>query len=107
MQILMTDYPNEEDLERIRSWEINSNADLKQVFEFAFDEDVWNHTYGRISGPEVVECLELEDRYRVSTGGWSGNEDVIGALQENVVWWLFAWHQHTRGGHYVFRFKHD
>lgn len=42
------------------------------------------------------------DAYRVSTGGWSGNEQLIDALQRNRVFWAFCWESSTRGGHYVF-----
>jgi len=40
--------------------------------------------------------------YRISTGGWSGNEDVIGALMRNSVFWLMYWKQSRVGGHYIF-----
>lgn len=37
-----------------------------------------------------------------STGGWSGNESIIGAMQKNRMVWNFLWEQSRRGGHYVF-----
>ena len=43
-----------------------------------------------------------EGTYRISTGGWSGNEDVIGALMRNSVFWLMYWKQSRVGGHYIF-----
>lgn len=42
------------------------------------------------------------DIWRVSTGGWSGNEDVIGALRQNHLWWTFYCRAWSAGGHYVF-----
>lgn len=42
------------------------------------------------------------DVYRVSTGGWSGNESLIEALQENKVFWLLCWRLIRRGGHFEF-----
>lgn len=34
------------------------------------------------------------------TGGWSGNEDIIEALQENEMFFLLYWLKSVRGGHY-------
>jgi hypothetical protein len=39
------------------------------------------------------------------TGGWSGNEDIIGAMQENVLLWTIHWKATVSGGLYVFKNK--
>jgi hypothetical protein len=36
------------------------------------------------------------------TGGWSGNEDIIEAMMENVLLWLAVWQRSERGGHFTF-----
>jgi hypothetical protein len=38
----------------------------------------------------------------LKTGGWSGNEDIINALQQNVVFWTKYWRTSKRGGFYAF-----
>lgn len=91
-------YPSEELLDYISSYDIieGSSVDLMVL--------VWNcwqydHPYRNsyIENGYVV--------YEMSTGGWSGNEDLIGALRENVLWWAFNWYSSKRGGHYVFKVK--
>lgn len=41
--------------------------------------------------------------YYVATGGWSGNEELIMALQENRIFWSLCWYRSERGGHYIFK----
>lgn len=56
----------------------------------------------------IQSAWRYEDRFRIergklylSTGGWSGNEEVVAALRRSDFW-LLAWEQSRRGGHYVF-----
>ena len=41
-------------------------------------------------------------RLRLHTLGWSGNEEIIGALKENMMFWQLTWEESKRGGHYKF-----
>jgi len=93
------DYPTDEELEAIRSWDITAQPitgllDLiHQCWHWA-DGPGW-HGYD-LTGKKVLK-LEL------STGGWSGNEEIINALQENFMFWNLYWVSSHRGGHYYFR----
>ena len=84
----MSTYPTDEELDTITKWDAQ---DIKGCFEYM--AELWAYP----------EYFTLEDgKYHVSTGGWSGNEDIIGALKDNLLVWLFTWEQSRRGGHYIF-----
>ena len=38
-------------------------------------------------------------RFELHTGGWSGNEEIIGVLEESLFWHMYWWRS-ERGGHY-------
>ncbi len=42
------------------------------------------------------------DRYEISTGGWSDNEEILSLMMQNLSLNIFYWQQSQRGGHYVF-----
>lgn len=88
-------YPTDETLDKIRTWDARNPNSLNSLF--AFIEECWSY-------PEYWETSNRGFRreYTVSTGGWSGNEDLIEALKENMVAWAFSWDQSRRGGHYIF-----
>lgn len=48
-----------------------------------------------VSGTRIITLT-------LHTGGWSGNEAIIEALQ-NSEFWLFYWRESRRGGHYIFK----
>lgn len=83
-------YPAESQLRLIRDWDYKDFPGLMEfirpIWEFA-DVGYWQQD-------GVI--------YRISTAGWSGNEDIIGAMQENQMIWVMNWYQSRRGGHYIF-----
>jgi len=83
-------YPTDEQLETITKWNDYSSihnllAYVKNLWTFA--ERGWQQ-YG--------------NTYHIATSGWSGNEDIINAMQSNFIWWSMFWYQSNRGGHYTF-----
>ena len=81
-------YPFEEDLIKIETWK----AKFSDLMDFV--EDRWQYS--------EMAWKQEGNRYEISTMGWSGNEEIIGALMRNNIFWLFCWVQSTRGGHYIF-----
>jgi transcriptional regulator with XRE-family HTH domain len=41
--------------------------------------------------------------WQVATGGWSGNESIIRALQKNTLFWSMCWQLSKKGGYYEFK----
>lgn len=89
-------YPTEEQLNKIKSWD-HRQEEVRDFLDY-IESLWWAADWGfHLTGKRVLR-LELH------TGGWSGNEDIIGALQGTMFWWLF-WRKSTRGGHYWFRIE--
>lgn len=106
-------YPIDETLETLKNW----SDDLRAAFEYL--RKAWKY-HDRI-GPTTADEDEiaahlLKNPYRaregyelwyVSTGGWSGNESLIAALNENYVIWTMTYQANLSGGHYWFSVPAD
>ena len=89
MELLDEDgYPTEEALEKIENWDCKDFDGL-----INFIKDIWWYQYGWDDDSMIV---------KMSTGGWSGNEDIIRSMKNNIMWWSLYWFSSKRGGHYVF-----
>lgn len=57
--------------------------------------------------PELVSVAPTGDSREIAvvlvTGGWSGNESIIGALQNSFYVQMRLWHSSTRGGRHEYR----
>lgn len=99
------EYPTEEELKTFKKWEIRG----ENIGTF-YAHDVVEHLQQIWWYPErQLELREGREQFRhkkvmklaLHTGGWSGNEDVIGELQETWFWILY-WVASYQGGHYCF-----
>lgn len=86
-------YPTDETLEAIENFEVNGNEDCEKLLQMA--SQVWQY-------PDCFTKDESTKCWLVSTGGWSGNEDIIRALEKNYAFWALYWRQTRAGGHYIF-----
>ncbi len=86
-------YPDEADLDVFINYPCNKLQELEKILR----DCNWCY-YGSAKTIEDEDYIRIE----LSTGGWSGNEDIIGALASNVTFWLMHWYSSQRGGHYVF-----
>jgi hypothetical protein len=83
-------YPSEPELKEIRQW---AHEDCIGLMEFVFG--IWEYA-------DIGYCRRIGRRFWFSTGGWSGNEDIVGALMDNRMFWTMCWYSSRRGGHYRF-----
>ena len=90
-------YPEENDFELIKNWDIH---DPRGVFEF-LQEIWWAADWGFHIKRGRDYNYKWVMRINMSTGGWSGNEEIISVMKETMLWMLY-WTNNRRGGHYTF-----
>lgn len=96
-------YPTDKTLRILKKW---PHDDALGALKFM--QSAWN--YEDMASNELkpeeakIVCANDGDLYfRFATGGWSGNEDLMGAFEENRLCWAFTWCASVRGGLYIFR----
>ena len=90
------EYPQKHELKKIEQWDYK---DFEGLMEYV--EELWSY-------PQYWKQTKNSfghNEYHISTGGWSGNEDLITALQGNAMFWACCWESSKRGGHYVFEIR--
>lgn len=90
-------YPDKKSLKEIKEWDILKYG-IQGLLDLVEENTNWPEWSFIVTGKRV---LHIE----YHTGGWSGNEDVIDALQHNLLFWPLCWVKSTRGGHYYFEIK--
>jgi hypothetical protein len=87
-------YPTEKELEFIENFDPITN-DICELIRFVHSI-WWAPEWGFNYDPKTMD-LELH------TGGWSGNESIICALETNKkLFWALFWQKSLSGGHYWF-----
>lgn len=101
-----THYPTDEELARVKGWKVNwLNDGTFPLYGgwFKFIRSLWwmpSWGWSEFDGKEEGDPIHV---FNISTGGWSGNEDIINAMAENFINWSQTFYVHKRGGHYEFR----
>lgn len=92
-----SEYPDAEELHQIETW-----PDHDPLGWFAFiRQHWWASDWGWHEYDRTIHGV-FSRVYHVSTGGWSGNEDRIGAMRRHWNLWYQTWERSRRGGHYRF-----
>jgi hypothetical protein len=89
--VQMTTYPTAGALRAIGRYSIRSRTDLRGLLASVRRDWMYQDRF-----------ILTRRRLYLSTGGWSGNEDLIDALQHNHMFWATCWLRSERGGHHVF-----
>lgn len=92
-------YPTDECIEVVKNWHW---SDAEEFFKF-LKEHWYMASWGWSEGWVDHDWDEGRKvyQYHISTAGWSGNETLIRAMEENFLWHI-VWIQSRRGGHYIF-----
>jgi len=95
-------YPTQETLAEISTWSFGRGH--RKLLEFA--SRAFHPSYGRLEPSESKLPQEWheddEETWVAVTGGWSGNEEVISALRDNIGFWWTRWRVSVAGGYYEF-----
>ena len=97
----MCDYPSEGELEEVQRWPATDLPGwlqfIKQIGNYWSDATPWG--WDEEDGTADGRSARV---YHISTGGWSGNEEIIAAMRDNFPCWSLTWEAVRRGGHYTF-----
>lgn len=85
-------YPDDQTLDEIRNWKIESNFSVKDLLSYV--GDAWRYQFMISKGSYPRPFI------RIATHGWSGNESLVSALMENHVFWSLCWRETRAGGGY-------
>lgn len=85
-------YPTEYTLNVIRNWPIRTDEDLAAIMSYI--KQIW-YCPNRMTNEGL--------HYTLVTSGWSGNEDIIGAMRDNVMLHILYWYTSRRGGHHEYK----
>jgi hypothetical protein len=94
-------YPTDEALLKIEKWPFE---DLSGLMEF-IKELWWEVEWGWQEKEKTKFLGHTVTLYKISTGGWSGNEDLIEAMGRNDMFWMMCWASSRRGGHFEFEVR--
>ena len=93
-------YPTEEELQKIEAWDCLTPQGAAACMQFVASLWMWPDWGWKEEAKNDGELW-----YYISTGGWSGNESLISAMEKNQFLWIHAWYSSRVGGHYEFRLK--
>ena len=98
----MNEYPSENDLQKIEKWDY---LDFENLALFVQSIWNWGEDYARLGDWKKDEHKTEYRQLELITGGWSGNEDIICALNLNQMFNMMCWYSSHRGGLHIYHIK--
>jgi hypothetical protein len=98
-------YPTEETLEFIAT-----HTEIAEVLDFVKAAWHWPTfaTHGLREAEAALLHMDLADpemKYlRLATGGWSGNESLVAAMERNRLLGVLCWQLSARGGLHIYAY---
>jgi hypothetical protein len=91
-------YPTGKALQRLEEWDVH---DAAGALDFAKELWCWQNMVMDVKRPNLFKDGGTETIRCFSTGGWSGNEAIITALNKNFGVEI-EWVKSERGGHHEY-----
>lgn len=95
-------YPTEKELEKIKKWDWNDCEGLAKFVQSIWH---WGEDYAPLDDWKKDEFDREYRMFRLITGGWSGNEDIVRALNKNTMFQMICWQASFRGGLHIYHIK--
>lgn len=96
-------YPTSQTLRKIQHWKFEDGyLGLMEYIQKAwYWTDFVSSTPAKDNfGRDVIE-------YKLVTGGWSGNEDIITAMEYNHLFYALCWKESHRGGKHIYEIRNN
>jgi hypothetical protein len=100
-------YPTDKQLINVERWDLIEDSENHNKLYTLLDyvKNLWEYPdrfyIGKSRKHKFMKNKRIRTLY-LSTGGWSGNESIIGSLHKNFIFWSMYWYKEQRGGHYWF-----
>ena len=97
-------YPTTDTVKALELW---PHEDIAAALDFV--KAIWHWSEAATHDLSAHEAAILRanpgERYlRLATGGWSGNEELVAALQANVMLHMLAWRLSAHGGLHIYQY---
>lgn len=93
-------YPSEASISYIRQFTMKGMDSVHEWFYFI--ESLWKYRDYGFRRDKVYTSSGPMTKITLVTGGWSGNEELISAMQKNYLLWGLTWQSSHKGGVHEF-----
>ena len=94
-------YPTDEQLGAVEKWPYEDCEGLAEYVCNLWHFENWAELRDWKKDEFGHEYREL----RLATAGWSGNEDIVSALNKNMMFSMLCWQSSHRGGLHIYHIR--